>query len=354
MSHSIMVHQITLLDEEGLEKTLVEEGYTQDQIQYTTDFIKDLFDQAAVRIFHDMLAKPLPDSIKIRLLRDKEPVVDVWRQSFEMAGFVTKDHDPRHLVFFVREFVFRSIIDKEDNGYFIVTALHEMLHAADMSVIQSGNAFLDEADNGLQNYRLAYGSNDINPFYAVFDIVSLLLKYRYEGVAVMGSLLLTKRKIEHFSNDPRSFRAQVRSLFWSETLLLMGEGRDEGVIEWLHETAYHEAPGVLLRIMLNNGNLSETCYEKAVAGLEKEDYELTEEELSMIIKRALDIDVKTLLWGLFTLAKDGQTIAPKEPILEFLKLWKENYRGTNEVSLFTNEDSLLGELRDVVKSFFAH
>ena len=109
---------------------------------------------------------------------------------------------------------------------------------------------------------------------------------------------------------------------------------------------------IMLFVMLNRGDLSENEFEKLNEGFATGNYSFAESEVSAIIQRMLSVNTKAYLYGLFTLAPDGNTIAPKDPILDFIKSWKSKYGLKEEDTLFQNvSDENLYELKKTFAAF---
>lgn len=326
--------QIVINDVEQLENMLVEEEYPRESIQFTKDYIADLFDKAAITVFCDVLGKPLPDCIEIRLVRDKEPVENIWYQSIMMASMSVEKSCFDHFVFNITEFVFRSIIDKEDNGYFVRVALHEMMHAADLRLVKEGFGVLDEIRLNYQNYFLVNGSGRQNPFKVLYDTTHLLLHYRYEGIALLGEHLLSKRELFRKQYNLNDFLSHVSTICGEAEAWINGVLIDYDSFKNEHHYAYNIAMDVLLHIMLNGNILCKNEFEGLMEGFSMGKHDFTETEVIAIIRRALSMDIKAYLHGLLIMAPDGDTMAPKDSILKFVKAWKNKYKQETEGTLF--------------------
>lgn len=350
-----MVHQITIKDVEGLDKTLLDEGYTLEEIEHTGDFIMDLFDKAAVMVFRNILASHLPESVEIRLVRDKEPVFDVWHQSIELAGLCIESSQPNHLVFLVREFMFRSIIDEEDNGYYIVTAVHEMMHAADLPILKNEIAYLDAAKRKVENYETAYGRERKNPYKIVYDLVSLLYHYRSEGIAIVGDRLLSKRAFDQPPYGLLVFHNRISDIFWYTMYWLTKDEKKDDLsyetMDSLWKMAYEAAPIIQLTILLRRGSISKETMEKIEEGFRTGYYPLTDEEISSIIRQMLSISLVDYLRGLFFETVYGKTILPKQPLINFQNFWLERYKNVDDNYLIIPKTpDELEELRKVLEN----
>jgi hypothetical protein len=317
--------RITITDVEGLKDRLLEEQYSTDEIQATENFIKELFCKAAFMVFHDTLARPLPESIEIRLFTDDNPVLEVWRQWFEIASLDIKDSHPDHFVFHIREYMFRSIIDEEDNGFFIVTAIEEMIRAADLTNRQMGENVLEGMNQNSNNHELAFGRDKRNPFKVLFKMVRLLLQYRSESIAILGGRLLTNREFELSPNSLSWFRNTVLTVCQKAQCWLQGEEYGDDFLDMELHIDDSTAVSVLLRVMLMRGDLRESDLVELKEGFKTGNYSLSQEERKTIIERALSLSIKDYWEGLLSLTDDGESLAPQEPIMDFVKTWEEIY-----------------------------
>lgn len=317
--------RITITDVEGLKDRLMEERYSIDEIQATENYIKELFCKAAFMVFHDTLARPLPESIEIRLFTDDNLVLEVWRQWFEIASLDIKDSHPDHFVFRIREYMFRSIIDKEDNGFFIVTAVEEMMRAADLANRQMGENVLEGMNQNSNNHELAFGRDKRNPFKVLFKMVQLLLQYRSESIAILGGRLLTDREFDLNPNSLSWFRNTVLTVCQKAKFWLQGEEYGDDFLDMEMHVDDSTAVDVLLRVMLTRGDLSEADLAELKEGFKTGNYSFSQEERKTIIKLALSLSTKDYWKGLLSFTDDGESLAPQEPIIDFVKTWEEIY-----------------------------
>jgi len=325
MPYKTIVQHIAIKDVDGIEKTLLDEDYSSEEIQQTNEFIKELFDKAAVMVFHDTLARPLPESIEIKLFTDDNPALEVWRQWFEIAGIDVKDSRPDHFVFHIREYMFRSIIDEEDNGFFIVTAIEEMMRAADLANRQMGENVLEGMNQNSNNHELAFGRDKRNPFKALFKMLQLLLNYRAESIAILGGRLLTNREFELSPNSLSWFRNTVLTVCQKAQCWLQGEEYGDDFLDMELRVDDSTAVAVLLHMMQTRGDLSETDLTELKEGFMTGKYSLSHEERKTIIERALSLSIKDYWEGLLSFTDDGESLAPQEPIMDFVKTWEDIY-----------------------------
>lgn len=317
--------QITITDVDGLKNRLLEEQYSTDEIQATENYIKELFDKAAVMVFHDTLVRPLPKSIEIRLFSEDNPMLEVWRQWFEIAGIDVKDSHPDHFVFRIREYMFRSIIDEEDNGFFIVTAIEEMMRAADLAYRQMGDTVMDDITQNCNNHDLVFGRDQRNPFKVLLKMVCLLLQYRSESIAILGGRLLTHREFELSPNSLSWFRNTVLTVCQKAQCWLQGEEYGDDFLDMELRVDDSTAVAVLLHMMQTRGDLSETDLAELKEGFMTGNYSFSQEERKTIIERALSLSIKDYWEGLLSFTDDGESLAPQEPIIDFVKTWEEIY-----------------------------
>ena len=308
-----------------MKDSLLEEQYSTQEILYVENFILDLFDKAASVVFGEVLEKPLPESIEINLLRDKEPVYDIWRQNFEIARFDAESSRSGNFVFVVREFMFRSIIDEEDNGYFIVTALQEMTRAADLPVWDKGMTLLSGIERDSRNLVVAFGEVRHNPFKVLHRLVQLLWHCRSEGIASLGGYLLSKRGAGLSQRGMQWFSDHIVSVCEKLQWWIKGDWPDDGFLDNEILAANEVAVGVLLFVMLRCGDLDKEEMAKLAECFTSGNYDFTIEEQHSILRRALSLTMLDYLKGLFVPDEEARSIVPKKAFFDTVALWRETF-----------------------------
>ena len=96
-----------------------------------------------------------------------------------------------------------------------------------------------------------------------------------------------------------------------------------GEVSWREKLMM--ASAVLLRVMLTRGDLSEADLAELKEGFKTGNYSFSQEERKTIIERALSLSIKDYWEGLLSFTDDGESLAPQEPIIDFVKTWEEIY-----------------------------
>ena len=156
-------------------------------------------------------------------------------------------------------------------------------------------------------------------------MVCLLLQYRAESIAILGGRLLTHREFDLSSNSLSWFRNTVNTVCQKAQCWLQGEEYGDDFLDMELRVDDSTAVSVLLRVMLMRGDLSESDLVELKEGFKTGNYSLSQEERKTIIERALSLSIKDYWKGLLSFTDDGESLAPQEPIIDFVKTWEEIY-----------------------------
>lgn len=292
----------------GLGSALMMKGYTQAQLQEAKDAIRKQFRKAAELVFSAVLGAPLPESIVVQMEQKDRGELD-----FSLASLDVASSENRTFVFSVYENTIQDIMRHANDGRFIRTVVHEMTHAADLSLLKKIFALLHALDDEA-NSRLNYPFANRSTSRALLGILSMLLHYRAEGIAILGEHLLTQSR---YKDDIQMETFQ--GLFEQNILMnkvLATRNVDAGLEPLGFATnhlAYQVGPFVLLRVLRALNILNQDTYAKTLAALTTGQYDLTTEDTMMIIRASLSLSLSQYIQGLLSL---GNEITPVQPFLE--------------------------------------
>ena len=305
---------IKIKDLAGLGTALMMKGYTQAQMQEAQDAIRKQFRETAELVLSTLLGAPLPETIVVRMeLNDWEESDHTKDCSLACLNLsLSKNHT---LVFSVYENTVKNILRHADDGRYVRTVVHEMMHAADMPLLKKNVALLialsKEANSSLYDQFAGCSTSR-----ALLGILSMLHHYRAEGIAILGGHLLTQSQ---FRNDNQSME-MFQSIFEQNILmnkLLVTRNVDAGLEPISYATqhmAYQVAPFILLRVLRVLNIMDQDTCTKVLTGLETGQYDLTMENSMMIIRASLSLSLSQYIQGLISL---GDEITSVQPFLEF-------------------------------------
>lgn len=307
--------KISMIDDSSLGLLLGVEGYSDERLEEAYRTIQEKIYDAVVLIFTH-LDMPLPSTIWVELLPNT--LEEMEGAPVRQAGFNPESSDDDNLYFQVHEAVVRSILEKKDEGEWVDTVIHEMIHAADQSMLDKSRDLLVAVEN---EYRHRGGSIVSGALLMVLQVLS---NYRGEGVAVLGSHLLARRA---FGNSLQalsgfSFILQVSLLqarHWVE------DDRVDDVSFFQNEarfSAYSFAPYVLLSILARRGVVDAQLANRAVRGLDGGPYDLSDDEVFSIIRASLQTSLEDYLVGLTQLGDNLKTLYP---FLAFCARLRDDY-----------------------------
>lgn len=321
--------EINLFDDSNLGLLLEFEGYSDDQLEQAYQTIRDKILEVVELVFSKILEAELPTTISVELLPNTEEEVEE-KGFVRLAGFNSETSDDDNLYFDVHEKIVRYILDGTDDGEWVNTIVHEMIHAADQPNLDAGDVLVDKIRKDLMYHdNVETGPANV----ALFNVLRVLMRYRAEGVAILGSHLLMRRPFgdsgQTLSTFPVVFGTMTRL---SEAMLQQQQVINGGsVSESIRNYAYVVSPYLLLRVMDKLGAVDHDLVEKAFRGLDGGPYELTEEEIVSIIRTTLRISFPDYVDGFLRL---GDDIGPIGPFLALCARLRNDYDQDN-VDAFT-------------------
>lgn len=311
-------------DEQAVGMLLMMEGFSQEQLVQVRNYIRQQFEQAAEVVFKNVLNKPLPNAIMIDL--GQNSAEESEEGGVELAHFNAELSDDSQLVFTVREIVIRRILEQVDLEEFDGVVYHEMMHAADISILAQSRKIFAELKNVIdEEYasrnRIDYANRALFRTLAVFD------KYRGEGVAILGEHLLRKKQFPTTSEMIRAFLLiYVLTMVKAKRDMDGGDEENNDFDEGTAAMAYGVAAAILLLVLGRRGDVDEDLLKKVYLGLNTGRFELTDEETYEVLRSSFSLSLADYIQGLMLW---GDGLAPIQPLLEFCAKLQRDWEDDN-------------------------
>ena len=133
---------IIIRDDQGLDTALMMDGYSKEQRIDAKQIIRAQFRDTAIRVFQEILAKPLPDTIIVNMsISDREEIKG--ESAARLASFNAELSRNGSLYFNIREITVKTVLDQSDTTLFESTVIHEMFHAADQHMLKRDYQLFD-------------------------------------------------------------------------------------------------------------------------------------------------------------------------------------------------------------------
>ena len=125
---------VIIRDDQGLDTSLMMDGYSQEQRIEAKKSIRTQFRNTAVEVFQEVLDKPLPETITVNMaISDNKELKG--ESAARLASFNVGLSRGGNLIFTIREITVKTILDNSDIALFRSTVIHEMFHAADQHML---------------------------------------------------------------------------------------------------------------------------------------------------------------------------------------------------------------------------
>jgi len=304
---------IVIRDDQGLDTVLMMDGYSKEQRQDAKQRIRTQFRDTAIRVFQEILAKPLPETIIVNMsISDREEIKG--ESAARLASFNAELSRNGSLYFNIREITVKTVLDHSDTTLFESTVIHEMFHAADQQMLKSDYQLFESIRDDIYEEENSFNRQGSNKHIALLSTLNMLHHYRAEGIALLGESLLMKSKFGTIEYATKQF-CKVFELTMMRAQMRIGGNREKAVFdkEAFHQ-AYAVAPIILLLVMDKRGEIKHELAKKALDGLATGDYNLTNDEVVTIIRSALALGLIGFIQGLTSLSDE---VAPIRPFLNF-------------------------------------
>lgn len=304
---------IIIRDDQGLDTALMMDGYSKEQRMDAKQIIRGQFRDTAIRVFQEILTKPLPETIIVNMsISDREEIKG--ESAARLASFNAELSRKGALYFDIREITVKTILDHSDRSLFDSTVIHEMFHAADQQMLENDCRLFESIRNDIYEEENSFNHQGTNTHIALLSTLSMLHHYRAEGIAILGESLLMKSKFGTVEYATKQF-CKIFELTMMKAQMRIGGNREKDVFdkEAFHQ-AYAVAPIILLLVMEKRGDIEHKLATKALDGLATGNYDLKDDEVITIMRSALALGLTGFIQGLTSLSDD---VAPIRPFLDF-------------------------------------
>ena len=135
--------KIRIVDEEGLGTALMMDGFTDREIDNARQVIRSQFGEVAKTLLLSVLEKNIPETIEVRMVQNTAAEREE-RESIRLASFDSERSLEGSWVFVVYEVTVKYVLEGKEPDLLRTTIIHEMMHAADLSMIRLSRSFLGE------------------------------------------------------------------------------------------------------------------------------------------------------------------------------------------------------------------
>lgn len=299
-----------------LKKKLLSDGFTEEALRLASVVIHKKFRIAAHQVYLRALKKPLPDEVEI-IVRPNALMNRKKESNFSVsASCKVNENEDAPLVFLLNESLVMDLLKgNAPSDEFIDTVTHEMVHSADAKMIRQTNSFLVELEMEIRGVFGPLDDEEMCRYKGLFLVLDTLNCFRNEGVAMLGTCLLTKVRFEAAFDDFHVFRRIfVRAL--RQATKQVWEADDHDFKEWVKYKAYEIAPDILVRVLGARGAIDSEMVKRILYGFQTGIYDMTEQEITAILQAAVTLSLPEYVEGLLTCNNRGQTIGY---LTEFLK-----------------------------------
>lgn len=305
---------IIIKDDQGLDTALMMDGYSKDQRIEAKQEIRAKFRVVANRVFQDILERSLPEMIIVNMaISDNDELKG--ESAARLASYNVSLSRANSAVFTIREITVKTLLNHEDLSLFESTVIHEMFHAADKQMLEKSHKVFAAIRNDIVDGSDDFNKQEENANIALLKTLQVFNHYRAEGIAILGESLLMKSKFGTIGHATEQF-CKVFELTMMRAQMKMNGRRDEWNV--FNDESYHKAYAVaaiiLLLVLGKRGDIDHHLAIKALDGLSTGNYEVTEEEIIIIMKAALALTLSGYIQGISNL---GNQIAPIRPFLNF-------------------------------------
>ena len=305
---------IIIRDDQGLDTALMMDGYTKEQRNEARQAVRAQFRDTANKVLGEILNKPLPETLIVNMaISNREELKG--KSAARLASYNVALSRADSAVFTIREITVKTLLNHEDLTMFKSTVTHEMFHAADKQMLENSHHLFNVIRNNIAEGYDDFNKQSENENIALLKTLQVFNHYRAEGVAILGESLLMKQRFGSVGDSIERFC----SLF--ELLMFRARMRTEGNKskgEIFDDTTFHQAyavaPVILLIILGKIRKIDVELTNKALYSLDSGDYNLSEEEVTTIMRAALSLTLVGYIQGLTSL---GNKIAPIRPFLDF-------------------------------------
>lgn len=328
---------IIIRDDQGLDTSLMMDGYSKEQRNEAKQAIRAQFRDTANRVFQDILGKPLPETLTVNMAISNRDELK-GESAARLASYNVALSRNDSAVFTIREITVKTLLNHEDLTMFKSTVTHEMFHAADKQMLENSHRLFDIIRNDIAEGYDDFNRKSENDNTALLRTLQVFNHYRAEGIAILGESLLMKQRLGSVGDAIERFCSlfellMIRARMWTEGNKSKGDIFDDATF---HQ-AYAVAPIILLIVLGKTRKIDDELSMKVLACLDSGEYNLSEEEVITIMRAALSLTIIGYIQGLTSL---GNEIAPIRPFLDFCGSLQQD----------TDEDNMLAYEQLITKS----
>lgn len=299
-------------------------GYTEAMLRKAAVTIEKQFRKAAHAVYLRVLERPLPDFMKIEVRPDSMMGGKLGANTSIAACCLLRVGDDEALRFFLNESYTKGVLKGEaPSKRFAVTVMHEMMHSVDAIVIGKSSSVL--VDLEMEFSFGALNDNERCRNRGLHLVLSMFGQFREEGLAMLGACLLTRCRFNAAFDDWHVFRRIfVRAM--RQATKPKWEKDDNEFEEWLETKTYEIAPDILVLVLAARGTIDSATEKKILHGFKTGDYDLTDKEISCIMKAAVTLSLPEYVEGLLTPNQTGQTIGYLTEFFNYCGWYQKNVR----------------------------
>ena len=303
---------IFIKDDQGLDTALMMDGYSREQRQDAKQAIRAQFREAANRVFQDILGKPVPETLVVNMaISDNEELKG--ESAARLASYNVALSSVNSAVFTIREITVKTLLEHSDLTLYESTIIHEMFHAADLSMLEENYRLFNSVQEEINNTFSDFNKESINSPTALLKTLTVFHHYRAEGIAILGESLLMKNQFATTEYAIAQF-CKVFELTMMRAQMKINGHRDDWNV--YHDESFHKAyavaPVILLLVLDKRCDIQHDLATKALEGLNTGNYDLTSDDVKSIMRAALALTLTDYIQGLTIL---GDDVAPIRPFL---------------------------------------
>jgi uncharacterized membrane protein YkvA (DUF1232 family) len=304
---------IIIKDDQGLDTALMMDGYTGDQRMEAKQAIRSQFRDAETKVLQEVLDMPLPETITVNMAISKNEELK-GESAARLASFNAELSRDDSFNFTILEITVKKILDHSDLTLFQSTVIHEMFHAADLSMLEESQKLFNGLYGKINDGYSSFSKYESDGSIALLKTLQMFNHYRAEGVAILGECLLMKSKFGAVDNATAQFCKVFEMVMVRAQMRINGHQEEERFDKEVFHRAYAVAPIILLLVLGKKGDIKEELAIKALHGLDSGMYDLTDSETITIMRSALALNLTGYIQGLVSL---GDQVAPLRPFLNF-------------------------------------
>lgn len=334
--------KIHITKEEDLVAAALKTGYTEAQLDNVAQAIENEFEQSAKLIYNQILKEDGPGDLDVRLmLRSKDQII---------AGFLPSESFPDYLVFGFFDIYIAWLIDHlddEDNELHI-TVLHELMHSVDFKELRKGDNLINQMRDRISEYIRKSSNNFPQEYHALHATLKFVNHYRAEGLAVLCSSILEKTPVIDNRIEYTTQLKQFTSLLVCFLLKVSEHSLQAFNLDSEFNSAYTFAASVMVQVLTIRKDISPEISDKIKEGTTTGQYNLTDEEMRVLINACRNLSMTEYIAGLILSDQEGSALWPVLSLLELCALLQNKADITDTASF----ETLLDQTQNISEKTF--